>query len=88
MGGIDALPAVVHAYTDQPLDNPLLDANLLINEAHHRVCRTGLEYVVAEQVCQATCGPGRSMSRSMYASYVLLALGERWTTCWKFSAKL
>jgi hemoglobin len=41
-------------FIDRVIDNPRLNANPKVNEAHHRVSRAGFKYLVTETVCWAT----------------------------------
>jgi hemoglobin len=68
LGGVYAIAAVVDDFIDRIMEDPRLNANPKVNEAHHRVSRAGFKYLVTEQVCEATGGPqhytGKSMSDS------------------------
>src|SRR5207249_534406 len=65
LGGVYAIAAVVDDFIDRVMDNPRLNANPKVNEAHHRVSRAGFKYLVTEMVCWATGGPQRYTGRSM-----------------------
>ena len=54
------------------MDDPRLNANPKVDEAHHRVSRAGFKYLVTEQVCWATGGPQRYSGRSMQDSHAHL----------------
>ncbi len=45
--------------------DPRLNANPLVDEAHHRVLPAGFKYLVTEMVCWATGGPQQYTGRSM-----------------------
>src|SRR6185369_9829244 len=76
LGGVYAIAAVVDDLIDRVMDDPRLNANPRVDEAHHRVSPAGFKYLVTEQVCQATGGPQRYTGRSMYDSHVHLAITE------------
>jgi hemoglobin len=76
LGGVYAIAAVVDDFIDRIMDDPRLNANPKVNEAHHRVSRAGFKYLVTEQVCQATGGPQRYTGRSMYDSHAHLDITE------------
>jgi hemoglobin len=56
------------------MDDPRLNANPAVNEAHHRVSRAGFKYLVTEQLCQAAGGPQSYTGRSMHDSHVHLRI--------------
>jgi hypothetical protein len=73
LGGVYAIAAVVDDFIDRLMDDARLNANPKVDEAHHRVSRSGFKYLVTEQVCQATGGP-RDSGRSMRDSHQDLAI--------------
>jgi hemoglobin len=80
LGGVYAIAAVVDHFIDRIMDDPRLNANPRVDEAHHRVSRAGFKYLVTEQVCWATGGPQRYTGRSMLESHAHLNItGEEWT---------
>lgn len=76
LGGVYAIAAVVDDFTDRLMDDPRLNTNPKVNEAHHRVPRAGFKYLVTEQVCAAAGGPQRYTGRSMYDSHVHLDITD------------
>lgn len=76
LGGVYAIAAVVDDFIDRIMDDPRLNANPKVDEAHHRVSRAGFKYLVTEMVCGATGGPQRYTGRSMYDSHVHLNISE------------
>lgn len=72
LGGVFAIATVVDDFIDRIMDDPRLNANPKVNEAHHKVPRAGFKYLVTEQVCEATGGPQRYTGRSMYDSHAHL----------------
>jgi len=77
LGGVYAIATVVDHFIDRVMDDPRLNANPKVNEAHHRVSRAGFKYLVTEQVCQATGGPQRYTGKSMYDSHAHLGITEQ-----------
>src|SRR5262245_61597311 len=76
LGGVYAIAVVVDDFIDRIMDDPRLNANPRVDEAHHRVSRAGFKYLVTEQVCQAAGGPQRYSGRTMYDSHIQLAITE------------
>ena len=69
LGGVYAIAAVVDDFIDRIMDDPRLNANPKVDEAHHRVSRAGFKYLVTEQVCWAAGGPQQYTGRSMRESH-------------------
>ena len=69
LGGVYAIAAVVDDFIDRLMDDPRLNANPLVDEAHHRVSKAGFKYLVTEQVCWAAGGPQKYTGRSMRDSH-------------------
>ena len=69
LGGVYAIAAVIDDLIDRVMDNPRLNANPKVDEAHHRVSRAGFKYLVTEMVCGATGGPQQYTGRSMRDSH-------------------
>jgi hemoglobin len=64
---------------DRIMVDPRLNANRLVDEAHHRVPPAGFKYLVTEMVCWATGGPQKYTGRSMDDSHAQLKItGEEW----------
>ena len=76
LGGVYAIAAVVDDLIDRVMDNPQLNANPKVDEAHHRVSRAGFKYLVTEMVCWATGGPQQYTGRSMRDSHAHLRITE------------
>ncbi len=77
LGGVYSIAAVVEDFIDRIMDNPELNANPQVNEAHHRVSRAGFKYLVTEMVCWATGGPQQYTGKTMRESHEHLAITER-----------
>jgi len=67
---------VVDDFIDRIMDDPRLNANPKVDEAHHKVSRAGFKYLVTEMVCWATGGPQRYTGRNMRDSHAHLAITE------------
>ncbi|MEP0751347.1 group 1 truncated hemoglobin [Trichocoleus sp. Lan] len=79
LGGVYNIAAVVDDFIDRIMVDPKLNANPLVDEAHHRVSKAGFKYLVTEMVCWATGGPQQYTGRSMHDSHVHLKISpEEW----------
>jgi hemoglobin len=56
------------------MTDPRLNANSLVDEAHHRVSPPGFKYLVTEMVCWAIGGPQQYTGRSMAESHAHLKI--------------
>ncbi len=74
LGGVYAIAAVVDELIERIMVNPALNANPLVDEAHHRVPKAGFKYLVTEMVCMATGGPQRYTGKSMKDSHAHLKI--------------
>lgn len=74
LGGVYSIAAVVDDFIDRVMDDARLNANPKVDEAHHRVSRSGFKYLVTEQVCWATGGPQKYTGRPMRDSHEHLAI--------------
>src|SRR6266511_1068773 len=77
LGGVYAIAAVIDNFIDRVMDNPRLNANPKVEEAHHRVSRAGFKYLVTEMVCWATGGPQHYSGRTMLDSHAHLDITEQ-----------
>ena len=57
LGGIYSIATVVDDLIDRVMNDPRLNANPLVNEAHHKVPPAGFKYLVTEMVGWASGGP-------------------------------
>jgi hemoglobin len=57
LGGVYPIATVVDDFIDRVMGDPRLNANPLVDAAHHRVTPAGFKYLVTEMVCWATGGP-------------------------------
>ena len=79
LGGVYAIAVVVDDFIDRIMTDPRLNANPLVDEAHHRVTPPGFKYLVTEMVCWATGGPQRYSGRSMRDSHAHLKItADEW----------
>ena len=69
LGGIYAIAAVVDDFVERIMVDPRLNANVLVDEAHHRVPKAGFKYLVTEMVGWATGGPQKYTGKSMKESH-------------------
>src|SRR5829696_9493358 len=79
LGGVYAIAVVVDDFIDRIMGDPRLNANPLVDEAHHRVSPQGFKYLVTEMVCWAVGGPQQYSGRSMSDSHRhLLISSDEW----------
>jgi hemoglobin len=79
LGGVYSIATVVDDFIDRIMIDPRLNANPLVDEAHHRVTPPGFKYLVTEMVCWATGGPQQYTGRSMGDSHAHLRItGAEW----------
>jgi hemoglobin len=51
LGGVYSIATVVDDFINRIMVDPKLNANTLVDEAHHRVPPAGFKYLVTEMVC-------------------------------------
>src|SRR5881296_2858102 len=79
LGGVYSIATVVDNLIDRVMADPRLNANPLVDEAHHRVPPAGFKYLVTEMVCWATGGPQKYTGKSMVESHRHLKItAEEW----------
>ena len=69
LGGVYSIATVVDDFIDRVMADARLNANPLVDEAHHRVPPAGFKYLVTEMVCWATGGPQKYTGKSMKDSH-------------------
>jgi hemoglobin len=74
LGGVYSIATVVDDFINRIMVDPRLNANPLVDEAHHRVPPAGFKYLVTEMVCWATGGPQKYTGRSMADSHAQLEI--------------
>ena len=80
LGGIYPIAAVVDDFIDRIMVDPRLNANPLVEEAHHQVSKAGFKYLVTEMVGWATGGPQKYTGRSMAETHKDLKItADEWT---------
>ena len=80
LGGIYSIAVVVDDFIDRIMADPRLNANPLVDEAHHRVPPAGFKYMVTEMVGWATGGPQTYTGKSMADSHQHLKISpQEWT---------
>jgi hemoglobin len=79
LGGVYSIATVVDAFIDRIMTDPRLNANPLVDEAHHRVPPAGFKYLVTEMVCWAAGGPQKYTGKTMAESHAHLKItGAEW----------
>ncbi len=79
LGGVYSIATVVDDFIDRVMADPRLNANPLVDEAHHRVPPAGFKYLVTEMVCWATGGPQKYTGKSMAESHSHLKItSDEW----------
>ena len=74
LGGVYSIATVVDDFIDRIMIDPKLNANPLVDEAHHKVAPAGFKYLVTEMLCWAAGGPQRYTGRAMEESHRHLAI--------------
>jgi len=69
LGGVYSIATVVDDFIDRIMVDSRLNANPLVNRAHHHVPPAGFKYLVTEMVYWATGGPQQCTGRSMRESH-------------------
>ena len=79
LGGVYSIATVIDDLIDRVMADPRLNANPLVDEAHHRVPPAGFKYLVTEMVCWATGGPQKYTGKPMAESHRDLKItSEEW----------
>jgi hemoglobin len=79
LGGVYNIATVVDDFIDRVMNDPRLNANPRVDEAHHRVSAAGFKYYVTEMVCWAAGGPQKYSGRSMGDSHRhLMITNQEW----------
>jgi hemoglobin len=77
LGGVYSIAVVVDDFIDRIMADPRLNANPLVDKAHHQVSPQGFKYLVTEMVCWATGGPQTYSGRSMNDAHRHLAINHQ-----------
>ena len=79
LGGVYSIATVVDDLIDRVINDPRLNANPRVDEAHHRVLPAGFKYLATELVCWAAGGPQHYTGRSMRDAHQhLLITAAEW----------
>ena len=79
LGGVYSIATVVDDLIDRIMVDHRLNANPLVDEAHHRVPPAGFKYLVTEMVCWAAGGAQKYTGKSMADSHKHLKItSEEW----------
>jgi hemoglobin len=79
LGGVYSIATVVDDLIDRIMVDVRLNANPLVDEAHHRVPPAGFKYLVTEMVGWAAGGPQKYTGRSMADSHSHLKItAQEW----------
>jgi len=79
LGGVYSIACVVDDLIDRVMSDARLNANSLVDEAHHRVTPPGFKFLVTEMVCWASGGPQKYSGRNMAESHAHLKItGNEW----------
>jgi hemoglobin len=74
LGGVYSIATVMDDFINRIMIDPRLNANPMVDEAHHRVSPAGFKYLVTEMVCWAAGGPQKYTGRSMKESHQHLTI--------------
>ena len=74
LGGVYSIATVADDLVDRVMVDARLNANPLVDEAHHRVPPAGFKYLVTEMVCWAAGGPQKYTGKSMKDSHLNLKI--------------
>jgi hemoglobin len=77
LGGVYSIAIVVDDFIDRIMADPRLNANPLVDEAHHRLTPPGFKYLVTEMVCWATGGSQQYTGKSMGDSHRHLMITDQ-----------
>ncbi len=79
LGGVYSTATVADDFINRIMVDPRLNANPLVDDAHHRVPPAGFKYLVTEMLCWATGGPQKYTGKSMAESHAHLRItGAEW----------
>jgi hemoglobin len=83
LGGIYSIATVVDDLIDRVMADPRLNANPLVDDAHHKVPPAGFKYLVTEMLRWAAGGPQKYTGKDMESSHRHLRItpGE-WARSW------
>jgi hemoglobin len=74
LGGVYSIATVVDDLIDRVMVDPRLNANPLVDEAHHKVPPAGFKYLVTEMLCWAAGGPQKYTGKDMKSTHQQLRI--------------
>jgi len=77
LGGVYPIATVIDDFIDRIMVDPRLNANVAVNEAHHRVPPAGFKYLVTEMLCWAAGGPQSYTGKDMATSHGHLKIAAK-----------
>src|SRR5258707_14858891 len=69
LGGVYRIAAVGDDLIDRVMADPRLNANPLVDDAHHKVPPAGFKYLVTQMVCWAAGGPQKYTGKELGDSH-------------------
>jgi hemoglobin len=69
LGGVYSIATVVGDLIDRVMSDQRLNANPLVDDAHHKVPPAGFKYLVTEMLCWAAGGPQKYTGKDMKSSH-------------------
>ena len=69
LGGVYSIATVVDDLIDRVMADQRLNANPLVDDAHHKVPPAGFKYLVTEMLCWAAGGPQKYTGKDMKSSH-------------------
>src|SRR6266404_8235580 len=69
LGGAYSIATGVDDLIDRVMADERLNANALVDEAHHKVPPAGFKYLVTEMLCWAAGGPQKYTGKDMESSH-------------------
>src|SRR5216110_1354275 len=77
LGGVYSIATVVDDLIDRVMADQRLNANPLVDDAHHKVPPAGFKYLVTEMLCWAAGGPQKYTGKDMASSHRQLRISPR-----------
>src|SRR5882724_2191571 len=69
LGGVYSIATVVDDLIDRVMADQRLNANPLVDDAHHKVPPAGFKYLVTEMLCWAAGGPQKYTGKDIESSH-------------------
>src|ERR1700739_2234652 len=69
LGGVYSIATAVDDLIHRVVTDPRLNANPLVDDAHHKVPPAGFKYLVTEMLCSAAGGPQKYTGKDMESSH-------------------